>query len=236
MKFKRFAIYFTPAPGPFADFGAAWLGWDAVNGVTLPAPNLPNLPMSLKEITKTPRKYGLHATVMHPFRLAPDRDEGEVETALEEFCLRYGPIAIDSLKLMRMGGFLALVPNKRNNRLNLLAAAAVKRFDTFRAQPMEDEILKRDSGRLSANQRRMLELWGYPYVMDEFRFHITLTEKLPEFQIERIENAIELLFKSHLPQPFEIDALSLTGEALDDRFHVIRRCKLSGPIFPDSNT
>ncbi|MCY4316783.1 MAG: DUF1045 domain-containing protein [Roseovarius sp.] len=236
MKFKRFAIYFTPAPGPFADFGSAWLGWDADKGLAPPAPDLPDLPMSLEEITKTPRKYGLHATVMPPFRLASGHEESEIEAALEEFCFKHGPVAIDRLKTMRMGRFLALVPHERNNRLNSLAAAAVEGFDAFRAPPAESEILKRGSGGLSANQRKMLELWGYPYVMDEFRFHITLTSKLPEFQIERIGNAIEPLFESRLPQPFEIDALSLTGESLDDRFHLIRRCKLSGVNSPDSNT
>ncbi|HDR28083.1 MAG TPA: phosphonate metabolism protein, partial [Rhodovulum sp.] len=32
--YKRYAIYFAPEPGPLAEFGAAWLGWDPLAGTT----------------------------------------------------------------------------------------------------------------------------------------------------------------------------------------------------------
>ena len=30
------------------------------------------------------------------------------------------------------------------------------------------------------NQERLLEIWGYPYVLEEFRFHLTLTGHVEE--------------------------------------------------------
>ena len=69
--FTRFAVYYAPEPGPLADFGAAWLGWDATAGSARAHPDIAGLPRPVAEITQTPRKYGFHGTVKPPFRLAP---------------------------------------------------------------------------------------------------------------------------------------------------------------------
>ena len=43
-EYKRYAIYWAPEPGEFADQTAAWLGWDAARGCAVAHPDLPGLP------------------------------------------------------------------------------------------------------------------------------------------------------------------------------------------------
>jgi hypothetical protein len=69
--------------------------------------------------------------------------------------------------------------------------------------------------------------WGYPYVMEEFRFHITLTGKRPKGELPGITTALEGLLLPVLPRPYEIDALSLMGEDAAGRFHLIHRQTLT---------
>ena len=58
-RFARYAVYYTPEPGPLADFGAAWLGWDIATGAEVAHPDLPGLPRPVTELTATPRKLRL---------------------------------------------------------------------------------------------------------------------------------------------------------------------------------
>jgi putative phosphonate metabolism protein len=228
MEFKRYAVYYTPAPGLLADFGAGWLGWDAANGDIPPAPDVPDLPLPRDEITETPRKYGLHATIKPPFRLADGQSPEALASALARFCTQAGPVALDGLEIAQLGRFLALVPQGDTARLGGLAAVAVDSLDAFRAPPTEAELARRRAGGLSAAQDALLERWGYPYVMQEFRFHITLTGKLPKSQAAQVRDALAPHLAPLLPRPFVIDALSLVGEDTDGLFHLIHRYTLSG--------
>ena len=72
--FSRYALYYAPPVGSdLADFGAAWLGWDAATAKPVPHPNVPDLPRPVSMITETPRKYGFHGTLNQPFRVAEGR-------------------------------------------------------------------------------------------------------------------------------------------------------------------
>ena len=72
-EYTRFAVYYAPEPGAFADFTASWLGWDPVTASPRPYPQIPGLPRPVAEITDTPRKYGFHGTLKPPFRLTGSR-------------------------------------------------------------------------------------------------------------------------------------------------------------------
>jgi putative phosphonate metabolism protein len=228
MEFKRYAVYYTPPPGPLAEFGAAWLGWNAANGERPSPPDVPGLPLPRSEITETPRKYGLHATIKPPFRLAPGQTPEALESALAGLCAQQGPVALDGLEIAQLGRFLALVPQGDTARLGALAALAVESLDAFRAPPGEAELARRRAGGLSPAQDALLEKWGYPYVMEEFRFHITLTGKLPKAQAARVRDALAPHLAPLLPRPFVIDALSLVGEDDNGLFHLIHRYTLAG--------
>ena len=228
MEFKRYAIYFTPAPGPLADFGAAWLGWDPVQGIPVAHPKANDLPRPVSEITQTPRKYGLHATIKPPFRPAASVTQGALCTALEEFCAAQPVIALDGLGVAQLGRFLALRPAGDETKLNTMAADAVRAFDIFRAPLTEAELTKRRASGLTPAQEALLQTWGYPYVMEEFRFHITLTGKLPKAEGRALAPRLQALLGPLLPQPFLIDGLALMGEDKAGQFHQITRLSFSG--------
>ena len=228
MDFKRYAIYYTPAPGPLAEFGAAWLGWDAVQGVEVPHPVIPDLPRPITEITHTPRKYGLHATIKPPFRPQTDTDERALCTALEAFCADQPIIHLNRLSVVQLGRFLALRPVGDESLLNHMAAQAVRVFDRFRAPLTDEELTKRRAGGLTPSQDLLLQTWGYPYVMEEFRLHITLTGKLPKAEGKTLVMQLEEIMRPLLPRPFLIDGLALMGEDRSGQFHQVTRCSFSG--------
>ncbi|WP_338549146.1 DUF1045 domain-containing protein [Roseovarius phycicola] len=228
MGFRRYGIYFTPTPGPFAEFGAAWLGWDINAGRVPPPPDIPELTSIRQEITQTPGKYGLHATIKPPFRLADGQTEAALCDAFETLCAQIAPVTLDHLTLARLGRFLALVPEGDTSDLCSLAAHTVRELDVFRAPLTDKELARRRARSLSPEQDANLIRWGYPYVMNTFRFHITLTGKIPKKQADWVQTILESHLMPHVPSPYDIDAFSLVGESSNGRFHILRRCKLKG--------
>lgn len=228
MRFGRYAIYYTCPPGALARFGADWLGWDAASGTPCDPPAVEGLPMPAHEITATPRKYGLHGTIKPPFRLAEGQDAAALSEAFDQFCATTAPATCAGLELTRLGSFLALTPTGDTSGLRRVAGAAVAGLDAFRAPLSEADLERRRAARLSPAQDALLLKWGYPYVMEEFRFHITLSGKLPRAAAETVQQALRPHLAPLLPQPFEIDALTLCGEDDMGRFHEIRRVPLSG--------
>lgn len=215
MTFRRYAIYYAPRQGAFADLTAAWLGWDPVRGATVAHPDLP---LDVAAITQTPRKYGFHGTIKPPFVPVGTG----LQAAVADLAARLAPVDLGPLALHRIGGFLALVPEGDPRDL---AATVVKELDPFRAPLTEADRARRRPDRLTPRQRELLDQWGYPWVMEEFRFHLTLTgdDAPPE-----VEAVLEPLLAPVLPDPFVIEDLCLFGEAEDGRFHLVHRYALTG--------
>ncbi|CUH75131.1 DUF1045 domain-containing protein [Tropicibacter naphthalenivorans] len=230
MTYTRYAIYHTPAPGAFAAFGAAWLGWDAARGVAVAAPDVGPLPRPVHEITERPRKYGLHATIKAPFRLAEGCSEADLDAALARFAATQRAVSME-LELARLGGFLALVPSEPCPALRDLAAAVVRDLDGFRAPLTKAELARRRQKRLSPEQEQNLLDWGYPGVMDQFRFHITLTGNLRRAEIAPVQETLETTLMPLVPNPYPLDSLTLCGESPDGRFHEIRRHRLGLTVY-----
>ncbi len=223
--FKRYAIYFAPEPGPLANFGASWLGWDPVTGKAVAHPDLP---CDVAQITRTPRKYGFHGTIKPPFRLAQGVDIGTLHGAVQALAQTQAPVVLEGLALTRLGSFLAITPVGDASALAALAGAFVTELDTFRAPLSDTEIARRNPDRLSTVQRDLLTRWGYPYVLDEFRFHLTLSGRLPADQAGDVADLLRPILAPMLPTPFPINSLCLFGEAEDGMFHHLHRYRLSG--------
>ena len=136
--------------------------------------------------------------------------------------MQAGPLAV-----RRIGRFLALVPGAPLDALSDLARDAVRTFEPFRAPLTEAEIARRRPESLSPRQRALLARYGYPYVMEEFRFHLTLTGPLPP-GADRVEAAAQAWFAPWLDQPFRVDDLCLFGEDAEGRFHLLSRHALTG--------
>lgn len=223
MSYTRFAIYYLPPEGALADFGSTWLGWDVARGRAAGQFELDGL----EAITATPRKYGFHATLKPPFRLAAGRDAGELQGALQTFSKDCPSARSAGLELSSLGRFLALTPVGDPSDIDRVAERCVSDLDAFRAPAGEAELARRRKSGLSANQEQLLSRWGYPYVMEEFRFHMTLTGRLPDDQIAPWM-ATARAHMPRLPEPFVIDAIALVGERADGNFELVERYALAG--------
>jgi putative phosphonate metabolism protein len=226
--FTRYALYWAPEAGPFADLAAAWLGWDAAGGRTVPHPDVPGLPRPVADLTATPRKYGFHGTVKPPFRLAEGQSAEALQAEAAAYCAQARAVTLPGLALHRIGGFVALTPEGDQGPLAALAAGAVAALDPFRAPPDAAEIARRDPDRLTPRQRAHLARWGYPYVMEDFQFHLTLTGDLPQAEAQAVEAALAPVFAPVLPRPFRVDSLCLCGQGEDGMFRILHRYALSG--------
>lgn len=223
MSYARFAIYYVPPDGPLAEFGAKWLGWDVVTGREAVQFDVPGL----HDITMTPRKYGFHGTLKPPFRLKEGQTLAALEAAVSDVADAMSPAVCDGLTLTQLGRFLALTPFGPLDSLQRIAEACVRDLDGFRAPAGEAELARRRKAGLSTRQEALLTQWGYPYVFEEFRFHLTLSGRLLGEGLRGWTDTLQ----GHLPDlptPFVIDQIALCGERQDGRFELIHRYTLTG--------
>jgi hypothetical protein len=218
--YKRYAVYYAPRPGDFATRANLWLS-DA-------APHLPGLPSAPADLTVAPRRYGFHGTIKAPFRLADAVTEQDLRDDLVALAAQLAPVQMEGLRLEQVKGFLALLPEGDETELLALGAEVVSRLDPLRAPLTEAEIARRRPDRLTARQRTLLDRWGYPYVMEEFRFHLTLTDDLPSDLAQATAAILGPWFADVLPRPFDIADLCLFGEDAAGRFHLLHRYPLTG--------
>lgn len=219
----RYAIYYAPEPGPFADAAARWLGWDPASGTVVAQPVHR---FDLHGATSDPRRYGFHGTIKPPFRLAEGHDVAGLQTGLADLARTLSGVTMPGLQFVNLEGFLALVPIGDPADLRDLAAIVVEGLDRFRAPPSTAEIARRRPHLLTPRQKALLVAFGYPYVMEEFRFHLTLSVALTEAEHAVLRPLAEAHFAGTVPQPFRMKALCLFGEAEDGRFHLLHRYQL----------
>lgn len=178
--FPRYAIYFAAGPNsPLSRFGAALLGYDAYTGDETPFPREAlEVAPDWRDLTADPRKYGFHATLKAPMALAPGKFEAELVAACVAFAGKARPLPVIQPVVDSISGFIAVIPAEPVEALQQLAADCVRDFDSFRAALSAEDRARRRPEKLSERQRDHLDRWGYPYVMEEFRFHMTLTGRL----------------------------------------------------------
>lgn len=222
---KRFALYYAPEPGDFADAAASWLGWDLAQGRAVPQPAV-DLPRPLAGITAAPRKYGFHATLKPPFRLAEGCTAAGLHGAVTQLAASLAPLEMPGLQMVALDGFLALVPTGDPAALQAFAAKIVRRVEPFRAALTPAEIARRRPERLTPRQRDLLDSYGYPYVLEQFQLHLTLTGQLRDDQSQIVE-AAAAHFAGLIPHPFVINQICLCGEDAEGRFHLLHRYALN---------
>lgn len=210
----RYAIYFTPPSGDaLLKVAANWLGRSAFSGEAVKVPAIRTLAAEdIAVLTEEPRRYGFHGTLKAPFRLDAAYSESDLLSALMYFASSTRPFMIPRLKVQGIGPFFALVPEEPVAELNQLANDVVVSFDRFRAPLRDAEIAKRRPERLSEAQRENLDRWGYPYVFDEFRFHMTLTGPVEEKQRPHVERVLDDFFAPVLDDAVEVANLALFVE------------------------
>lgn len=227
----RYAIYWTPDPaGALAAFGASWLGHDSALGRSVARLVLPGIATQEQDAaTLSPRRYGLHGTLKPPFALAAGADPADLQSRLAIFAAATPAFTVPALELADIKGFLALVPSAPCPALHALADAAVRGFDDLRAPAPEAELARRRKAGLTPRQDGHLVRWGYPYVFEDFAFHVTLTERLDEEERERFRAALAPHVAPFCAEPWRFDAVSLLRqESADASFVLVRRIALGG--------
>ena len=227
--YPRYAIYYAPAQGSDLDrFGAELLGYDAYEGADLPFPDAVEA-SDWRDLTEDPRKYGFHATLKAPISLAAGKTEAELEAACKSFADAPRPLPRIIPVVETISGFIAIVPAKPSAELQRLAADCVTAFDSFRAPMTPEDRERRIPSRLTERQREYLDAWGYPYVMEEFRFHMTLTGRLETMRREQALAMLRRSFSALKLETMQVDRIALFRQ--DDakaRFRVIGHWPLRG--------
>lgn len=210
---ERFAIYYAPsATSNLWERAATWLGRDPADGDTFAGPVAGIDRDRLLNLTQSANRYGFHATIKAPMALAEGATEAELRDALTGFVARHQPINLGKLKLASLAGFLALVVDGENEALQDFAAHAVEDFEPFRAPMSVKDRASRVSKGLSERQIELLDGYGYPYVFEEFRFHMTLTDRLSEEDAKDIALAATTWFGPVLEEEVVLDRLTLFRE------------------------
>ncbi len=210
----RYALYLAPAAdSPLHTFASGWLGRDAVTGESLPQPEVAHVaPDRFREITASPRRYGFHATLKAPFRLARGRTATELHERVGAFAKTIAPFEIQ-LEVKSLRGFLAFMLARPSPQLAALQEACVRDFEPFRAPLSDVELEKRMRSPLTPRQLEHLERWGYPYVMEDFVFHMTLTDKLHDNLHDRVLTDLCARTFDLTRTTFPVDAVCVFEEA-----------------------
>jgi putative phosphonate metabolism protein len=220
----RYAIYYAAAAGGDLDrFGASLLGYDAFSGEDLAFPDgVLRQVADWRDLTRDPRKYGFHATLKAPLSLAPEKTEAELLAACASFAAEPRPIPAFRPVVDSISGFVAVVPAEPSTELQQLAADCTSAFDKFRAPLTPEDRARRNPSSLTERQREYLDRWGYPYVLEEFRFHMTLTGRLAAERREPVLAMLRDRFSALGLQTLSIDRIALFRQHdPDSRFRIL---------------
>lgn len=224
MSNSRFAIYYLQPPGhQLHTLASHWLGYDIHQGKIIDqAESLPEYLRLHQNQAGSAALYGFHGTLKAPFRLSERYDVSQLVQGLDQFAAENKAFHCSALRLTSLGHFLALAPEKACSAMNRLADDCVKRFDPFRAPMSEQEYQKRKPHLLDQRQRDLLEQWGYPYVLEEYRFHMTLSTQLEQKKLDELQIALQEYLAPALENDIHVDRLYLCCQpAQDENFVVI---------------
>jgi putative phosphonate metabolism protein len=221
----RYAIYYAPAPDSDLErFGSHLLGYDAQSGEPLPFPaEITRHFADWPDLTRSPRKYGFHATLKAPIVLKSGKTEADLLAACESFAAKNRSTPVIKPVVSALDGFIAIVPEQPSVELERLAADCTTEFDQFRAPLTPEDRDRRNPSVLTLRQREHLDLWGYPYVMEDFRFHMTLTGHLSSDRINHILTVVQERFAALEIVKLPVDRIALfRQEAADLPFRTVR--------------
>lgn len=224
MAVPRYAIYFVPAADtPLGAFGLSILGYDSRSGRSMEQRlGAGDGSIDWLAATRAPRLYGFHATLKAPFRLKHGSEEPEVRAALSSLARGRDAVVVGPLEVTSIGAYVVLRPRSGERGLTALAQACVEQFEAFRAPMSEEERRRRHPELLTARQRDLLETYGYPFVAEEFRFHMTLAGPLASDQQAVARIALAATFASLEACSVAVEDLALMKQdAPDAAFRVI---------------
>ena len=215
MDHTRYAIYYLPDPtSNLWEKASRWLGRDACLGSNVTFDLiLPHGLVNHELLVKTPSLYGFHATLKPPMRLDSKKTKDQLYTEVGTFADKRKPIPIPALTVKKLGNFLALVPGQQSLEIKDFARSCVISFDKYRAEPSDLELERRRASGLSTRQNDLLTQWGYPYVMDEFKFHLSLTGKIDSKCASVLQPFLSEYFKETEIANLRLDRIAILSQS-----------------------
>ena len=195
----RYAIYYAPeASSAWWAAGSNWLGRCALTGRKLAQAVIEGVaPEHFHTYTQDPRRYGWHATLKAPFALASGESLSSLITGLRTIASQHSAFAMPRLQVSTDGGFLALRPTVHDPRIHSTADACVTGLQALTQSLTNEDLARRRQNKLTALQERYLQEWSYPWVLDEFKFHMSLTgplRNIPTAELTALVSAAQDLF------------------------------------------
>jgi Protein of unknown function (DUF1045) len=215
----RYAIYFCPASDTaLGRLGQNWLA------ASPHAPELTGISTERRNaLLFKVRRYGWHATIRAPFMPAVDVAYDDVRRAVASVAHACASFELP-LHIHRLAGFLALRPCVDGAAPKQLAAICLTALLPLCA-PLSNEVLERRSVGLDADEAGLLQGYGYPYVLDRYRFHLTLSAPATESEENAMREWLEPRV-AELPST-RMDALSICREATPGgAFELVERIPL----------
>ena len=228
----RYAVYFTPPPdSKLAKFGAKVIGYDCFARTEVPHKQIDGIDAAMLALaTVDRRRYGFHATLTAPFDLGPQPEHDLVE-AFRSFAASRLPVPLGRLRVATMGHFIVLEPAEPHTGADELAAACVTAFDPYRAAISEEDRARRLAAGLSPRQIELMDRWGYPYVFEEFRFHMTIAGPVAYDMLGQFRDGLSRAFAGLASDHLELGAISLMRQdSRTDRFYALARQRLTGRV------
>jgi len=211
----RYAVYFSPAiTSPWWAFGAGWLGRNECSNLPLEQAKLEEISSeALYAMTQSPRRYGFHATLKAPFHLKSNFGESDLIEKLVLLSKQLQPVELGSMCAVKMGDFVALVPQAMSTQLNTLAEKCVTEIDDMRAPLTAIEIARRNVDSSDVRGQFLLEKFGYPHVLERFIFHFTLSGRItPQEADSLIKTVMNPVAQLNQNFPLVLDRLCLFVE------------------------
>jgi hypothetical protein len=196
----RYAVYFCPAEGSgLHAFGRDWLATETIPGIA---------PERLRELLINVRRYGWHATLTAPFALATNASYDDLHQKLIPIAQHVEPFELP-LALDTLGGFLALRPSGDQTAINNLAERCVRELNPLRA-PLTDAAWQRRANGLDEVELALFRDYGYPYVIQRYRFHMTLSARTNNAEEQALREWLTEHGADHCSA--HIDALTICRE------------------------
>ena len=228
----RYAVYFAPnVEQHWWSHASEWLGRCAVSQQLSVQPTIPGLSATrFAELTEHPRRYGFHATMRAPFVLASKYQPSDLVESVNAICQKLKPFVLPRLRVTLLEHFIALVPERDVAQITTLEEQCVTRLNDY-AEPLgPEELRRRRSAGLSSREDFLLLQWGYPYVLDCFRFHCSLTGSLAKASLAETTALIQAAHQhfDDLP-PCIFDSLAIFVEPTRGAdFVLLQQCPLIG--------
>ena len=234
--YKRVAIYFLPKKNSsLENFGKNLLGRDINKKKKISLTRRQKYFINrgftyfdeLKDYCEQPAKYGFHATLKAPFRLKRNVKTKNFYDVISHIAAQHSRFKIKGLKIVYSKKFTFITSRKEIKSLINLENDLVKHLDTFRAELNKTEIKKRNPDSLTFKQNKYLKEWGYPFVLDQFKFHMTLMNQNNNKLSNKQKLELEKLIYKISNNLVEFNEISLLGENKKGYFEEIKRFKLN---------